>query len=119
MAQHSSTPSGSASSQGSAGGVTQQEIEVKGGQLVDKFKEIVEAGNARRVTIKKDGRTVMELPLTVGAGAATAAVLLNPMLAAIGAVGALMSDVKIVVERGPSEGGSSGAGSGNLPAGQA
>lgn len=84
-------------------GIDFEEIKVKGSQLVDKFREIVEEGNARRISIRKDGRTLMEFPLSVGVGGATAAILLSPTLAAIGAIASLVSDVSIVVERNRSE----------------
>ncbi len=79
--------------------VIKQELEVRGSQLVDKIREIVEEGNARRIIIKREGRTILEFPLSVGVGGAAAAVLIAPTLAALGAVGALVSDVKVVIER--------------------
>jgi len=75
------------------------EMKVKGNQLVDKVKEIIEEGNARRVTIRKDERTLLEFPLSVGVGGATAAVFLMPTLAAVGALAALVTDVEVIVER--------------------
>lgn len=78
---------------------TLQEIKIKGNQLVDRVREVVEEGNARRIIVKKDGRTVMEFPLSVGVGGAAAAILLSPTLAAIGAFASLASDIHIVVER--------------------
>jgi hypothetical protein len=80
-------------------GIDLEEIKVKGNQLVDKFKDVIEQGNARRVSIRKDGRTLMEFPLTVGVGGATAAILLAPTIAAVAAIASLVSDVSIVVER--------------------
>lgn len=79
--------------------VTLQEIKVKGNQLIDKVRDVIEEGNARRIIIKKDGRSVMEFPLSVGLGGAAAAILISPTLAAIGAFASLVSDVQIVVER--------------------
>ncbi len=76
-----------------------QEVKVRGNQLVDKVREIIEEGNARRVIIKKDNRTVLEFPLSVGVGGATAAIFLAPTLAAVGAFAALVTDVQIVIER--------------------
>ena len=76
-----------------------QEIKIKGNQLVDRVREVVEEGNARRILVKKEGRTVMEFPLSVGVGGAAAAILLSPTLAAIGAFASLASDIHIVVER--------------------
>jgi len=78
---------------------TFQEFKLAGNQLVDKLREVVEEGNVRRIVIKKDERVLFELPLTVGVGAGAAAVLVSPMLAAVGAVAALVSDVTLVVVR--------------------
>lgn len=75
------------------------EIKVKGNQLVEKVREIIEEGNARSVSIKKDGRNVFTIPLSVGVGGAAAAVLIAPTLAAIGAFAALVTDVSLEVER--------------------
>ena len=70
-------------------------IKVQSGQLVDKVKELIEEGNVRRVVIKQDDRTIAEFPLTVGVVGAVIA----PMLAAVGAIAALVTDCKIEVER--------------------
>jgi hypothetical protein len=79
--------------------VSLEELKVKGNQLVDKVKEVIEEGNARRLLIRKDDRTLLEIPLSVGVGGATAAVFLLPTLAAVGALAALVSDVDIIIER--------------------
>lgn len=76
-----------------------EEIRIRGNQLVDRVREVIEEGNARRILVKKDGRTVMEFPLSVGVGGAAAAILLSPTLAAIGAFASLASDIHVVVER--------------------
>ncbi len=79
--------------------VTRDRIKVQSSRLVDKVREIIEEGNARRIIIRRDGRTVMEFPLSVGVGGATAAIVLAPTLAAVGAFAALVSEVEIVIER--------------------
>jgi len=73
-----------------------EEFKINGGQLVDKVKELIHQGNIRRLTIKNDeGESLMEIPLTLGiVGAA-----LLPLLAALGAMAALISRLTIVVER--------------------
>ncbi len=76
-------------------------FKVKGGQLLDRIREIIEEGNARRVILKKDDRVLMEFPLSVGVGGAAAAVLFAPTLAAVGAIAALVSDVDVIIERRP------------------
>ena len=79
--------------------VTIEEIKLKGSQVLDKVKEVIEEGDVRRVSLHKDGRTLIEFPLTVGVGGATAAIFLAPTLAAIGAIAALVTDVEIRIER--------------------
>jgi hypothetical protein len=70
-------------------------IKVEGGQLLDKVRELIEAGNVRRIVVKQQERTIAEFPLTVGVVGA----VLAPMLAAIGAIAALVTDCRIEVER--------------------
>ncbi len=75
-----------------------REFKVKGGQLIDKVREVIEEGNARRIIIKKEDRVLIEFPLSVGVGGAAAALLLAPMLAAVGAIAALVTDVHVIIE---------------------
>ena len=86
---------------------TLEEVQARGGQLVEKVRKILEEGNARRIIIKKDGRSVAEFPLSVGVGGATAVIFLHPILAAIGSFVSLASDVRILVERAPESAGKS------------
>jgi integral membrane sensor domain MASE1 len=73
-----------------------EEFAISGDKLVAKVKEIIAAGNVRRITIKSDeGKTLLEIPLTLGVVAAVIA----PVLAALGALAALVTDCVIVVER--------------------
>ncbi|HJP71267.1 MAG TPA: DUF4342 domain-containing protein [Candidatus Limnocylindria bacterium] len=72
-----------------------QEFQLDGDEVVAKVKELIHEGNIRRITIKnEDGRTMLEVPLTLGLiGAA-----LLPVFAAIGAAAALATRCTIVVE---------------------
>ena len=70
-------------------------FKVTGAQLIDKVKKLVHEGNVRRVIIKQDGVTIVEFPLTVGVVGA----VLAPLLAAVGAVAALVTECTIEVER--------------------
>lgn len=63
--------------------------------VVDKLKQLIHEGNVRRVVIQHQGRTVAEFPLTAGVVGA----VLAPVLAAIGAIVALLKDCTIQVER--------------------
>ncbi|MEW5941339.1 MAG: DUF4342 domain-containing protein [Chloroflexota bacterium] len=73
-----------------------EEFRVNGEQLVAKLKELLHEGNIRRVIIKdKDGRTLIEVPLTLGVVGA----ILVPVWAAIGAIAALVTEATIVIEK--------------------
>ena len=73
---------------------SQEEFKVTGEELLKKVKELIAAGNARRLIIKTEkGEDLIEIPLTVGAIGA----LLLPVLAAIGAIAALVTKCSIVV----------------------
>ena len=73
-----------------------EEIQTTGDELVAKVKELVHEGNVRRVIIKNEvGRTLIEVPLTLGV---VGAVLL-PVWAAIGAIADLVTECTIVVEK--------------------
>ncbi len=73
-----------------------EEFRLNGEEVVAKVKELIAEGNVRRLIIKnEDGRTLIELPLTLGViGAA-----LLPVYAAVGALAALATRCTIVVER--------------------
>jgi uncharacterized protein DUF4342 len=67
-----------------------------GDNLLAKLREIIHAGNVRRVIIKnEEGRVLMDIPLTVG----VVGTLLAPQLAAIGAIAALVMKGSIVIEK--------------------
>ncbi len=73
-----------------------EEFKVNGEELLKKVKELIKEGNVRKVTIKdKDGKVILSFPLTLGVVGA----VLAPMLAAVGAVAALVTECTISVER--------------------
>lgn len=73
-----------------------EEFRLSGGEILNKVKEIIHEGNVRRIILKDErGKTFMEIPLTVGVVGAIVA----PILAAVGAVAALASNLTIVVEK--------------------
>jgi hypothetical protein len=78
---------------------TNEKFTISGSQLVDKFKELIHEGNVRRIRIIHEGRTIMDIPLTAGAAVATAGIVFAPLLAAIGAFAALVTNVTIEVEK--------------------
>lgn len=75
---------------------TKEEFKLSGEQLLSKVKQLVNEGNVRRIIVKnKEGKTLVELPLTIGVVGA----VLAPVLAAIGAIAALVTECTLVVER--------------------
>jgi CBS domain-containing protein len=75
-------------------------FKVSADETVAKVKEIVAEGNVRRIIIQnEDGKTLIEFPLTVGVAAAAGVLLLAPLLAAVGVLAAIVTDLTIVVER--------------------
>jgi len=76
-----------------------ESFKVAADQLVDAIKQIVHEGNVRRVIIKQDGRTVVEFPITVG----VIGTVFAPMLAAAGAIAAVLTECTLEVERTKSE----------------
>ena len=76
-----------------------EKFTVSGSQLVDKVKQLIREGNIRRVRIIHKEKTVFEIPLTVGAPATVAVILVAPVLAALGAFAALVTECTIEVEK--------------------
>ena len=77
-----------------------EEYEISGDRVMAKIKELVREGRVRRISLQsKEGRTLLEIPLTVGVAGAAVAALLAPFWVAIAAIAALAAQVKIVVER--------------------
>ncbi|MGQ0602401.1 MAG: DUF4342 domain-containing protein [Anaerolineales bacterium] len=73
-----------------------EEFQIDGDRLVAKLKELLHEGNIRRITIKDEsGQTLIEIPLTIGVVGA----LLLPVLAAVGAIAALVAKCTIVLEK--------------------
>ncbi len=72
-----------------------ENIKVEGGELLEKVKALIHEGNVRRIVIRQGDRSVAEFPLTVGLVGTVAA----PILAAVGALAALLTNCSIAVER--------------------
>jgi len=74
----------------------EEKFTIKGEKLLSKVKELIKEGNVRQITIKdKKDKTLVIFPLTVGVVGA----FLVPMLAAVGAIAALITECTISVER--------------------
>jgi hypothetical protein len=82
-----------------------EEVHVLGRDLVDKVRDLIHEGNVQRIVVKDEhGNTFVEIPVTIAAVGA----ILAPLLAAVGAISALVAKFTIVVVRSepkPPEGG--------------
>jgi hypothetical protein len=79
-------------------------IKLKGDEVVARVRQLIHEGNVRRIIIKHGEHTIVEIPVTVGVAAAVFA----PMLAAVGALAALLADCTIEVERADTKEGGDG-----------
>src|SRR5215210_2372223 len=77
-----------------------EQIEIAASDLVDRTKELIEEGNVRRIIIRnQDDEVLMEVPLTAGVVVGGAVTIVAPVLAALGALAALLTHVKVEVVR--------------------
>lgn len=76
-----------------------EEIEVAANQVIDRVQSLVREGNVRRLIIKHEGNTILEVPVTIAAIAGVATLYMAPLLAALGALAGLVARVQVVVER--------------------
>ena len=72
---------------------------ISGDQLVEKVKQLIHEGNIRKVRVIHKDKTIFEIPLTIGATAAAAVIIAAPILAALGAFAALVTECTIEVEK--------------------
>lgn len=77
-----------------------EEFEVDAGKVVDEVKKLIQQGNVRRLILRKEtDEILMEIPLTAGIAAGSVIAIFAPVLAALGAMAALLTRVKIQVVR--------------------
>lgn len=75
---------------------TKESFKIEGEKLLEKVKELIAEGNIRRISIHdKSGKEIMSIPMTLG----VVGVVIAPVLAAIGAMAALIGECSITVER--------------------
>lgn len=76
-----------------------EELELTANQVIDQVQSLVREGNVRRLIIKHEGNTILEVPVTIAAVAGLATLYMAPLLAALGALAGLVARVQVVVER--------------------
>jgi len=73
-----------------------EEFKLNGAEVIDKIKELIHEGNIRRIILRdENGKSIIEIPLTLGVVGAA----LLPVFAAVGAIAALVARMTIVVEK--------------------
>jgi hypothetical protein len=72
---------------------------VSGKDVLETVKKLIHEGNIRRVRLIHEGRTIIDIPLTIGATASMVTIMAAPLLAAIGAFAALVTECTIEVEK--------------------
>lgn len=72
---------------------------VSANQLVDRVKQLIHAGNVRRIRLIHKGNTLFEIPLTVGLPVVALGIIATPILAAVAAVAAIVTECTIEVEK--------------------
>jgi hypothetical protein len=72
-----------------------EQFTADGDSVVEKVQKLIHEGNVRHIVVEHDGQVIFELPLTVGVVAA----LLQPQIAGLAAVAALVTSCTITVER--------------------
>jgi hypothetical protein len=72
---------------------------VSGEEVLEKVKKLIHEGNIRRVRLIHQGKTIIEIPLSIGAPAAAVTIMAAPLLAAVGAFAALVTECTIEVEK--------------------
>lgn len=76
--------------------MNREEFKVKGDELLAKIKEIIHQGNIRKIIImNEDRKEIMSFPVTV----AVAGAMISPILAAVGAIAALVGNCTIIIEK--------------------
>ena len=78
---------------------TKEKFTVSGSQLVEKVKQLIHEGNIRKIRLLHEGRIVLEIPLSIGAPAAAIGIMVAPVLAALAAFAALVTECTIEVEK--------------------
>jgi hypothetical protein len=76
-----------------------EKFTIDGDKVIEKVKQLIHEGNIRRVRIIHEKKTVIEIPLSVGAPVAAVTIMIAPLLAAVGAFAALVTECTIEVEK--------------------
>ena len=76
-----------------------EKFRVSGSEIVEKVKQLIHEGNIRKMRLVHEDRTIIEIPLSIGAPVAALGIMAAPVLAAVGAFAALVTECTIEVEK--------------------
>ncbi len=76
-----------------------EEVELAADQLVEKVKELTHEGNVRTIRLKREGKVLVELPLTIAAVGGVLTTLIAPQLAILGAIAGVVTHCTVEIER--------------------
>jgi len=76
-----------------------EKVTVSSSELVSKVKKLVREGNIKRVRLIHKEKTLLDIPLSVGAPAAAVGIVITPLLVAVAAIAAMVAECTIEVER--------------------
>jgi hypothetical protein len=76
-----------------------EKFTINGDKVVEKINQLIHEGNIRRVRIIHEKKTVIEIPLSVGAPVAAVTIMVAPLLAAVGGFAALVTECTLEVEK--------------------
>lgn len=76
-----------------------EKFTVSSNELASKVKQLVREGNIRKVRLIHKERTLLDVPLSIGAPAAAIGIVAAPLLAAVAAIAAMVTECTIEVER--------------------
>jgi Domain of unknown function (DUF4342) len=79
--------------------IRREEFKIDGNDLLKKVQAVIKEGNARRIIIKQDEKTLIEIPLTIGVAGVTALTFFAPALVAIGAIAGVVTHCTLIVEK--------------------
>ena len=82
-----------------AGETVTEEIKVQAQDLFETINDIIRQGTAKRITIMRNDRVLVDIPLVVGVAASVVFAIYMPVLSAIVAVGALFGGCTVRIER--------------------
>lgn len=76
-----------------------EKFTVSGKDLVEKVKQLIHEGNIRKIRLIHKGHTLFEIPLTVGVSVAALGIIVAPILAAVAAIAAIVTECTIEIEK--------------------